>query len=250
MSVDKAKRIRLIYGCVSSVLIAVCAILLIIGCVQIYKLGDRPFNRENVAATLQSIAIPAWLCLISVLGDVVLNFILPGENRKNKAQRDADDVLARYRDKYAELSAEAQKAVNKERKFRCAAAGVLCVACMLLALYPIIYFADAGNFTVENLGADVIRALIIAMIPAALGLILVYIFRRLRVSSIDRELDIYRKHLKPSKIIQHPNIMLHFLRWGSLAAAVILIVLGILNGGHKDVLDKAIKICTECIGLG
>lgn len=33
-------------------------------------------------------------------------------------------------------------------------------------------------------------------------------------------------------------------------AAVILIVLGVLNGGMRDVLVKAVNICTECIGLG
>ena len=31
---------------------------------------------------------------------------------------------------------------------------------------------------------------------------------------------------------------------------VLFIVLGVLNNGMKDVLEKAIKICTECIGLG
>lgn len=34
------------------------------------------------------------------------------------------------------------------------------------------------------------------------------------------------------------------------AAAIILIVLGLQNGGMWDVLVKAINICTECIGLG
>ena len=34
------------------------------------------------------------------------------------------------------------------------------------------------------------------------------------------------------------------------AAAALLIVLGIFNGGARDVLVKAINICTECIGLG
>ena len=32
--------------------------------------------------------------------------------------------------------------------------------------------------------------------------------------------------------------------------AAVLIVLGIRNGGMRDVLIKAINICTECIGLG
>ena len=35
-----------------------------------------------------------------------------------------------------------------------------------------------------------------------------------------------------------------------LAAAVLFIVMGIGNGGMKDVLVKAIRICTECVGLG
>ena len=32
-------------------------------------------------------------------------------------------------------------------------------------------------------------------------------------------------------------------------AALILILLGVLNGGAGDVLAKAAKICSECIGL-
>lgn len=40
------------------------------------------------------------------------------------------------------------------------------------------------------------------------------------------------------------------VRCAVLALAAVLIVLGIANGGMKDVLIKAIKICTECVGLG
>lgn len=35
-----------------------------------------------------------------------------------------------------------------------------------------------------------------------------------------------------------------------LAAALVFILLGVMNGGARDVLVKAINICTECIGLG
>ena len=35
-----------------------------------------------------------------------------------------------------------------------------------------------------------------------------------------------------------------------VAAALVLIIWGVLNGGMRDVLVKAINICTECIGLG
>jgi len=40
------------------------------------------------------------------------------------------------------------------------------------------------------------------------------------------------------------------VRIALLVAAAALIILGILNGSMKDVLMKAINICTECIGLG
>ena len=35
-----------------------------------------------------------------------------------------------------------------------------------------------------------------------------------------------------------------------IVVAIVMIVIGVLNGGMNDVLQKAIKICTECIGLG
>lgn len=40
------------------------------------------------------------------------------------------------------------------------------------------------------------------------------------------------------------------LRWGLLAAAAVLIVLGVKQGEVAAVLNKAINICLECIGIG
>ena len=35
-----------------------------------------------------------------------------------------------------------------------------------------------------------------------------------------------------------------------ITISICLIVVGVLNGGASDTLQKAINICTECIGLG
>ena len=35
-----------------------------------------------------------------------------------------------------------------------------------------------------------------------------------------------------------------------LCVSITLIILGILNGGALDVLAKAVRICSECVGLG
>lgn len=40
------------------------------------------------------------------------------------------------------------------------------------------------------------------------------------------------------------------VRLALLAAALLLIALGAANGGALDVLAKAVKICSECIGIG
>lgn len=52
---------------------------------------------------------------------------------------------------------------------------------------------------------------------------------------------------KPSEISQK---RLLWLRLAVLAAAAVLLLTGILNGGATDVFIKASKICSECIGLG
>ncbi|MBO5909804.1 MAG: thioredoxin [Clostridia bacterium] len=40
------------------------------------------------------------------------------------------------------------------------------------------------------------------------------------------------------------------VRIAFVGCAVGFIIAGVINGGMTDVLNKAIKICTECIGLG
>lgn len=44
--------------------------------------------------------------------------------------------------------------------------------------------------------------------------------------------------------------MKNFTRKGLLIAATILIVVGFFQGDMRDVKNKAIRICYECIGIG
>ena len=77
--------------------------------------------------------------------------------------------------------------------------------------------------------------------------------------SLKRELNIVKESLKAAPVkeqtktkpVQDPS---RFVRWivraVVLVIAIVFIVLGVINGGMEDVLQKAIRICTECIGLG
>lgn len=44
--------------------------------------------------------------------------------------------------------------------------------------------------------------------------------------------------------------LVYSIRIALLAVAVSFLVLGIVNGGARDVFNKAIRICMECVGLG
>ena len=56
--------------------------------------------------------------------------------------------------------------------------------------------------------------------------------------------------IREKAVCQQADRKTVILRTAVLAAALVLIVLGILNGGLEDVLAKGAAICTECIGLG
>lgn len=38
--------------------------------------------------------------------------------------------------------------------------------------------------------------------------------------------------------------------WGLIIISVVLIVVGCLRGEPADVLNKAVKVCMQCIGIG
>ncbi|MCD8036803.1 MAG: hypothetical protein LUE88_05380 [Clostridiales bacterium] len=41
-----------------------------------------------------------------------------------------------------------------------------------------------------------------------------------------------------------------YIRITLIAAAVVLIAAGVLNGGSADVFNKGVRVCLECIGIG
>ena len=70
-------------------------------------------------------------------------------------------------------------------------------------------------------------------------------------SFVSRDLEPAR--LAPRRQAEPPArrmLPVGIIRGALFAAAAALIALGILNGGMRDTLVKAINICTECIGLG
>ena len=56
--------------------------------------------------------------------------------------------------------------------------------------------------------------------------------------------------IEPLKKEKRPQRSSRMLRAALLILALALIAAGVFNGSARDVFGKAVKICTECVGLG
>ena len=235
---EKRKRI---WPWVTSVLLAAVAVVSVICCVNIYRSGSRPFTPEVIA---QYAAKFSWLGLLALIS-IVAGLLTPAALEQRKALKDLRQQLNRYPRNLPQL--EKEQHICKRLSIGLYAGWVI------LAIYPIIYFCNADNFGVMDINGAVLKAALTALIPTAMGMCLCLILRGLELCSIQRQLDILKEAgIKPGKAA-HKSVStkkITAIRAVVLAAALVMIVVGALNGGAADVLGKAIRICTECIGLG
>lgn len=254
MSKDKIKNIHLVYSCITAALVVIVGIAMIISCVMIHGSGDRPFSREVIALALSKLAIPCLVCLVLIVGSIVLHIVLPVEEEKAKGIVRNSDLLQRYAANFSQLSENDQKQMQKETSLRRTLKLVTAIIIAALAVYPILYFADVSHFGVTDINGDIMSAVLVALIPAAVSLVLVYLCGLLCDASIQRQIDICKNNsLKAAKIPHQESKNVKYMgavRCVLIVAAAALIILGIANDGVADVLGKAIRICTECIGLG
>ena len=108
-------------------------------------------------------------------------------------------------------------------------------------------------YTRERVGAKLMP--ILPLMFTALGLSIAGVILGVRDDRADSPVrdEIFMRELgsiREKSISQRADRKTNVLRAAVLVLAVILTVIGILNGGLEDVLAKGAAICTECVGLG
>lgn len=266
MTIQTKGRIHLVYGILLSVLILTVGVCFALSCVSIYRSGDSPFTRESITAHFDRIALPTYLCIAGVIGGTVLGLVLPVDGGRVKPRRDPEDALNKLtaRLDLASCDEVTAAALRSERKWRRRVTVILTVLAGVTLLPALLWCVNPAHFSVENLNADIKTAALFILPCAAVYLGLLVGERLLRHASVARETAAVKAALatgkgnaKPAEKVNADKKKLtenpHFV-WGIrgliLAVGVLFIVLGIFNGGMADVLGKAIRICTECIGLG
>lgn len=259
MTEQKIKRIYAVCGWILSALILVTGICFAVSCVSIYRSGDKPFSRESVALAFEKIAIPVYLCIAGVIGCGVLSLVLPLPTSKVKAITERKITLERVLSGVSEedLENSLKEKLSKERRMR-QILRVVCVAiCLVAAVISAVYACNPSHYTLENLNGDILSAVLVVLSCAVLSLAACYVLGVLLCdASMKREMEVLSavpktRGVKKEQKISRPQPWRPWvIRGVILLVGIFFVLMGIFNGGAEDVLGKAIRICTECIGLG
>ena len=108
-------------------------------------------------------------------------------------------------------------------------------------------------FTRERVGAKLLPVL--PLLFCAAGLTIAGVILGIRDENADKPVKdekLLRNlgSIRERAVHQQADQKTLTLRTAVLVIALVLIVIGIINGGLEDVLAKGAAICTECVGLG
>jgi hypothetical protein len=277
MTKDTVKKIHFIYGIVLSLLVTAVAVLFVVMCVDIYKSAPTsPFTRQSIAEHFMPISALVYACIGFIIGGALLNIICPLEPKKERGAVKDSVVLHKLLGKVKTLDSESMVYVERRHTTRLV---LTLISFVLLLGASIASFVSA--LMIEPVLADMnsqiiaysLLALRFYILPFAFVITVIYICKR----SVKKDLELVKKEFAQRsqdavdvnegtfiKITQElttwANEAAKPKKWHGVlstvvkcvvaAVAITFIIIGINNGGMADVLGKAMKICTECIGMG
>ena len=252
-------RVPLVAAALLAVATLLVAALLIAQCADIYRIGTAAdnlteagvrardiYSRELVAQRLKGIS---WSFFVWA---AALAFALIAGACASAAQGGRLSPPLDNRLEQALARASLTPAMRAEERKRRNASILCAVACALCAVPVAMYFLDTAHFASRDLESGM-GAMLLSIAPWVLIVFLLLALRTwMNGKSLSRELEASKTAPRrtPEPSGARSAAPLFVARVALAAVAVLLIVMGVLNGGMYDVLVKAINICTECIGLG
>lgn len=254
-------------GSVLRIALSVATILLLLflawNCLDIYMTGTSAGNLDENGLYIQNIYraddvaerlgnVLIWGLLYAVLVLAALPVLSASAKNKVLPGLEPDNMLRLLKKRIAALPQEAQAQERYRKKIKLSAL----LAVLFCTVMCLRYLLDGSNFISWELETVMANMLLHVLPWVVLGFAAVfaasYACRRsmktevelLKASADKKPADAVEKKDKTKKTTTAKvQIALYLL-------AAVLIVLGIDNGGMRDVFVKAVNICTECIGLG
>ena len=253
MSTNKPKNIHFVYSIILSAVIVLAGLCLIAASLHIYFSGEHIYTRQIVAAHFSMIAIPVYLCLALVLGGFLLELAFPREKKRPSPAAQQAMVLKNLQKRRVleEGEQEVIAAICKEQRLRRRNTSIGWLLLVLGAIVFLSYGCNGANFHSSQITESMIQAMWVMLPCLAIPFTWALYAVRHAKGSLNREIQLWKKvPTGEVKADAEKTDLSKLFRVLLVAAALLLIVVGILSGGTADVLTKAINICTECVGLG
>ncbi|MBQ7387180.1 MAG: hypothetical protein IJW03_03325 [Clostridia bacterium] len=254
---DRIIRVGRVFSVVTAVLCVLVGIAYIAAAYHIYLTGGAdPYTRERVGEYLLWLLPASLLLVLSVIASAVLG----ADGEKLSVYNDASYLLMRAKKKNptSTLDEPTQRIALAEQKKRRIYFIISAIAVVLLLGAALILALDKSQYQNENLTKEVLGAVIKILPLAAAALAIVTYLSYLAKKSARVELDAHMLAVKEGRVGESTEAATAKKRTGLVIAlrvtvatlALALVIYGALSGGMNDVFSKAVKICTECIGLG
>lgn len=145
----------------------------------------------------------------------------------------------------------------KKEKQKCKIGLLICIIITIIcSMMGLLYLLNVKHFSSNNNLSQQAIQMSIHLLPwciISFGGFIAYSYyeEKSAKKSIDIIKTIIKNNGKKENIKNRQNNKkINIARLAIIAIALILIIIGINNGDAQSVLQKAINICTECIGLG
>lgn len=254
MNEKKLRLIHTVFSAVISVALIAAAVCLILSAYTIYKSGDAPFTPDSIGAEYAKIAIPLWIAVAAVIAGIILNILLPMPKTKAKSSKDPF-VKLRILQKKLGVGNETVK-IKRERELRKLVKILCAILCLASFIPAVIFLTWFDHFTVANLTTVLLETVELLLIGVIISGALFFVLSIIESKSAEREAEQTKvaisEGVKASSATSPKSTDngKKIARLILVGVACALIIIGAAQNGSYDVLQKAIRICTECIGLG
>ena len=254
---QKNKLIDKLFLIVVSILTILIGIVFIVQVLRIYygNNGDYTFDICG-KYLLEMLPIMIIWILSLVFSSVYFNL-------KRSSNKSVAKVTYAYRYKFYESMYVIDESfkneydfINKEKKKRKIAliinvvVLVICAGMSLGYLLNVKHFDSTGDLSKQAIDMGIC---LLPWVVISFGcLICTTIYEEFSYKKCIDVIKVFIKNGKKEVIKKDNNEqkIINVLRVTILTISIVLIIVGIFDGGAMDVLQKAINICTECIGLG
>lgn len=262
---DKLTR-NIIWGVISFQTI-LTGIFFIIQVLRIYFGGptgdsNQIYTPEKVGNALIEILALIIIWFIVVIVVIIMSFIKKLDDKrisKNSQIYKLNTILSNIEiNDISELDND-YILLKKEKRNRIISWTILTCILLVCALMSFLYLFNPEHFVSSGLPNQQVIQIVIHLSPwVGIG----FIFGILEIvyesysakKSINYAKILLKRYKKKDYTVETDKkrelITLWSIRGVFLTVAIVFIIIGVINGGPISVLNKAAKICSECIGLG